>query len=311
MLAETNTRRWITSMSPVVNYDYELQDSTELRLYEKAKSKQWNAKEFIANPETLPDRNPLSLPIESFPLANTSWFEGLSDTVQQEVITDYQGWIVSQFLHGEQFGILTSARISLEASDLKTKLFASIQCVDEGRHLEAYTDLCRRIGIFHPLTESFGEFLDEVIDVSDLDMVHLGLQVLGEGIGLAAFSQIRRGSSSDYITNLYASIMEDEARHVAYGRSHLTQIYSELSKPEMAIREEFVAHSCSLLGDRFQALEVWEKYGLDRKDAEELLSSSTAFRLYKASLFKNIAPVLRDLNLLTPTVSASLRGARK
>ena len=46
-----------------------------------------------------------------------------------------EGLRFNAFLHGEQFGVLTAARIALEADDHESKMFAAVQTVDEARHL--------------------------------------------------------------------------------------------------------------------------------------------------------------------------------
>jgi hypothetical protein len=57
--------------------------------------------------------------------------------------------------------------------------------------------------------------------------------------------------------------MQDEARHVAFGRLALRDYYAQLSPAELADREAFVVEGCYLMRNRFIAREVWERLGFD------------------------------------------------
>lgn len=303
MAIETDaSRTYSLTMSPTATFDYKLAETPLLRLYSKAKDRQWDARTYVDWDEKLDEENPLSLPISTFPLARTHWFRGLSQDAKIEVKREYQGWMVSQFLHGEQFGILLASRIALEASDHDSKLFAAMQAVDEARHLESYIRLSEKIGVRYALSAPFGQFLDELIAAKDLDLVHLGAQIIAEGIGLAAFSQLQGASTSPLVTKLYGRIVEDEARHVAYGRLYLTPLYRSLSSSELRIREEFLIHACGLLNERFRALEVWERFGLDAKDAIKALRKSGTFRIYQKELLKQIVPIVKSIGLWSENV---------
>jgi hypothetical protein len=93
-------------------------------------------------------------------------------------------------------------------------------------------------------------------------MIYLGMQVLVEGLALAAFGVIREITGNKLARRVNAYVMEDEARHVAFGRLALRDVYPQLTEAERAEREEFCAEGCSLMRDRFLADEVWERPGL-------------------------------------------------
>ena len=59
-----------------------------------------------------------------------------------------------------------------------------------------------------------------------------------------------------------AYVMEDEARHVAFGRLSLRDYYPHLTQAERDEREEFLVEACYHMRDRFQAREVYEVKGL-------------------------------------------------
>ena len=56
--------------------------------------------------------------------------------------------------------------------------------------------------------------------------------------------------------------MQDEARHVTFGRLALRDYYPQLTDAERDEREEFCVDACYLMRDRFLGEEVWERIGL-------------------------------------------------
>ncbi len=56
--------------------------------------------------------------------------------------------------------------------------------------------------------------------------------------------------------------MQDESRHVAFGRLALRDYYPQLTQKERNEREEFLLEACYLMRDRFDAVELWKNLGL-------------------------------------------------
>ena len=56
--------------------------------------------------------------------------------------------------------------------------------------------------------------------------------------------------------------MQDEARHVMFGRLALRDYYPQLTQAERDEREEFCVDACYRMRDRFLGEEVWERLGL-------------------------------------------------
>ena len=64
--------------------------------------------------------------------------------------------------------------------------------IDEARHVEVYSRyLHEKIELVYPLNPNLKSLLDDVITDSRWDMTYLGMQVLIEGLALAAFGLIR------------------------------------------------------------------------------------------------------------------------
>ena len=96
--------------------------------------------------------------------------------------------------------------------------------------------------------------------------------------------------------------MQDESRHVAFGRLALRDYYPQLTDKERDEREEFVVEGCYLLRDRFLADEVWECLGLPVDECKEWVDNSEMMRIYRTSLFTRIVPTIRDIGLWGPRI---------
>ena len=82
-------------------------------------------------------------------------------------------------------------------------------------------------------------------------MTYLGMQVLIEGLALAAFQRIRDTAKNTLAGAVNAYVMQDEARHVTFGRLALRDYYPQLSDAERDEREEFVVEALYFMRDRF------------------------------------------------------------
>jgi hypothetical protein len=91
--------------------------------------------------------------------------------------------------------------------------------------------------------------------------------------------------------------MEDEARHVAFGRLALRDYYPQLSQAERDEREEFLVEACYLMRDRFEPVEVWKTLGLPVDECIAHAEASETRALYRAALFSRIVPVVRSIGL--------------
>src|SRR6202035_5459582 len=78
-------------------------------------------------------------------------------------------------------------------------------------------------------------------------------------LALAAFQAIRDKSGNTLAGAVNAYVMQDEARHVSFGRLALRDYYPQLSQAERDEREEFVVEALYFMRDRFNQSEVWER----------------------------------------------------
>jgi hypothetical protein len=156
----------------------------------------------------------------------------------------------------------------------------------------------------YPLSRYLKALLDDVISDSRWDMTYLGMQVLIEGLALAAFGVIRNNAQNPLAKALNAYVMQDEARHVMFGRLALRDYYPQLSDAERGEREDFCIEACYLMRDRFMGDEVWERLDLPPEIAVYVENSET-LREFRNFLFMRIVPILRDIGLWGPKLRAA------
>ncbi|GAB4120402.1 MAG: ferritin-like domain-containing protein [Rhodothalassiaceae bacterium] len=273
-----------------------------LGLYEKGKTKQWNALERIDWSLELDPENPQQLPEQVLPIHDAPCYKALSRARQIEVRCSHQAWTNSQFLHGEQGALLCAAKIVQSVPDLDSKFYAATQVMDEARHVEAYKKLVGKFGIAWPMSKPLESLLEDVLKDDRWDMTYLGMQVVIEGLALAAFAMVRDQAENPLAQQVNAYVMEDEARHVAFGRLALRDYYPELSEKERDEREEFLVEACYLMRDRFEAREVWQTLDLPVAECVAHLQESGTMQQFRNFLFSRIVPIVKDIGLWGPRV---------
>jgi hypothetical protein len=206
-------------------------------------------------------------------------------------------------MHGEQGALMAAARIVQIVPDLDAKFYAATQVMDEARHVEAYARLLHeKFELAYPITPGLKALLEVVLTDRRWDMTYLGMQVLIEGLALAAFQRIRDQAKNPLAASVNAYVMQDEARHVAFGRLALRDYYPQLTETERDEREEFVVEACYHMRDRFNQKELWENLGLPVKEAIEAAMSSQQMAMFRKRLFSRIVPTVKDIGLWGPRV---------
>jgi hypothetical protein len=178
-------------------------------------------------------------------------------------------------MHGEQGALIATAKIVQTVPSYEAKFYAATQVMDEARHVEAYSRLLHeKFKMAYPITSTLAKLLEATITDRRWDMTYLGMQILIEGLALAAFQRIRDNSTNNLCAAVNAYVMQDEARHVAFGRLALREYYPQLTDAERDEREEFVVEACYHMRDRFNQKEVWENLDLPVQECIAAVDSS-------------------------------------
>lgn len=282
-------------------WKYETQKQDMRNLYEKAKREQWNAT--LELPwSTSVDPEGENLPDMMMPIYGTHLWNRLDGHGIKELRHESFAWVLSQFLHGEQGALLATAQLALAVPWADAKFYAATQVMDEARHVEVYDRYLReKLGIVYPVNLHLKQLLDAILTDPRWDMKYLGMQILVEGLALAAFKYIHLFSSEPLIKELTHYVMRDEARHVAFGVISLRDFYqTEMNERERRERQEFTYEACVLMRDRFLAREVWEKLGMPADECCELALHSVSMQEFRKILFSRIVPNVKRLGLLDP-----------
>jgi hypothetical protein len=293
-----------TAYRALFNWEYKFERPELVNLYEKGKKLQWNASTDIdwsidVDPERVRPENMAAFDAVLNPP------EKLDVKMRQRMRHHFDAWMLSQFMHGEQGALLATARLVEAVPWTEAKFYAANQVADEARHVEVYRRyLTEKLGLSYPVNPHLRTLLQQILSESRWDMVYLGMQIMIEGLALAAFGFMRFTQVEEpLIQQITSYVMRDEARHVAFGVLSLEGLYTrELSSTELKEREEFVIEATVLMRDRLLMEEVWERIGLDPK-VWLPWSLNTPFMVgFRQLLFSKIVPNLKRLGLLTPRV---------
>ncbi|AEW96504.1 MULTISPECIES: ferritin-like domain-containing protein [Streptomycetaceae] len=269
-----------------------------LALYQKGKDKQWDGARRIDWDLEVDPYDPLGVPDRNLAVYDTPYWSRMSERDKRDLRRHYAAWQFSQFLHGEQGAMVCAARIVESVPDLDAKFYSATQTMDEARHAEIYARfLHEKVGLLYPVNDQLQTLLGDTLRDSRWDMPFLGMQVLIEGLALAAFGMLRDTTDKPLPKQILAYVMQDEARHVAFGRMALRDHYQQLTDAERREREEFVIEGCYLMRDRLRGAEILENFGIPRKDAEQLTENSEYLRLFRKLLFSRIVPCVKDIGL--------------
>ena len=292
----------------IFTWDYEKGRRPALnKLYEKAKTAQWNGETDLPW-DTEVDQ-------EAVVLANAGAKDGgfmagtvdLTGTVFEswdekqwiQLGVESQNWMLSQFMHGEQGALVCTAKIVETVPWIDAKYYASTQVMDEARHVEVFAKyLDTKLSGHYPINAHLKMLLDDIVEDSRWDMTFLGMQIMVEGLALAAFGFIHAMTQEPLLKQLLRYVMSDEARHVAFGVLSLKEYYDGLDGAEILERQEFAFEAAVRMRDRFLQQEVWERLGIDSKEAVQAVMLSPERQLFQQMLFSKIVPNCKKLGLL-------------
>ncbi|MEY3259052.1 MAG: hypothetical protein RLZZ16_1056 [Actinomycetota bacterium] len=289
----------------IFTWDYSLARPQLRKLYEKAKVGQWNATTDIPW-ETDVDIEK-SIAADQEILGNgidPSWYAGTKlekwgDKEWLEFGIQGRKWTLSQFLHGEQGALICTAKITETVPWYDAKLYASTQVVDEARHVEVFARyLDEKLGGGYQVNTHLGMLLDDIVNDSRWDLTYLGMQIMVEGLALAAFGYLHQLTTEPLLKHLLRYVMSDEARHVAFGVLSLKEVYDGMSDAEMKDRQEFAYEASIRMRDRFLQQEVWHHMGVDPKTVVPLMINDPGRKFFQQLLFSKIVPNCKKLGLL-------------
>jgi hypothetical protein len=274
-------------------------------LYEKAKREQWNGTTQLAwDTDVDPERG--ILPDVINPLAGYAPFERLNDREKHRLRHAQVALQLSQFLHGEQGALIVASQLVGAVPWIDAKYYAGTQTMDEARHVEVFSRYLReKLEWQWPVNESLKELLDATIKDARWDFKYLGMQIIIEGLAMAAFGNLYQLTHEPLLKELVRYVMKDESRHVAFGMLSLAEFYRDMSAGEMTDREDFIIYACELMRNRLVGDQLAIAMGWDRDELKDVILASPPALMFRRMLFARVVPNLKRLGLLTPRVRAA------
>ena len=288
----------------IFTWDYEKGQRPALnKLYEKAKHSQWNGETDLpwdTEVDLLKNAELQRLQFADMRGDLTgSPFENFTDEQFNDFSIESDNWTLSQFMHGEQGALLCTAKIVETVPWIDAKYYAATQVMDEARHVEVFAKyLDEKHEGHYPINAHLKMLLDDIINDSRWDMTYLGMQIMVEGLALAAFGFMQQMTPDPLLKQLLRYVMADEARHVAFGVLSLKEFYDGLSTPEIRERQEFAFEAAIRMRDRFLQQEVWERMEINPRDVLPLVQADPGRQLFQQMLFSKIVPNCRKLGLI-------------
>ncbi len=296
----------------IFTWDYERSRVPLMKLYEKAKTSMWNGETDLdwsieVDNEKLARENPLTPSVEAIAALGIDLSGTVLATWNNDDWVAFEieriNWSLSQFMHGEQGALICTAKIVETVPWIDAKYYAATQVMDEARHVEVFAKyLDTKLDGHYAINHHLRMLLDDIVDDSRWDMTYLGMQIMVEGLALAAFGMAHQTTGDPLLKQLLRYVMSDEARHVAFGVLTLKEYYEGLTSAELLDRQEFAFEAAVRMRDRFLQQEVWERLGVPVRDAIRVFKQDDPEIKnqdpFQQLLFSKIVPNCKKLGLL-------------
>ena len=230
-----------TPLTGTYNWDYSVQDNRIAKLYELGKKLNWNVSMDIDWDRPL---------VESEDIPQMFWdeyppYKKLSIEQKREFLRHRGASQFSQFLHGEQGALLVASQLVSCAPTYQAKLYAASQAFDEARHVEAFTKyIQKRSKLMYPVGSGLKSLLDKILTDERWDLKLIGMQIIIEGLALAAFNTAKAVTPDPVLRDILHLIIRDEARHVTFGVNYLEDFIENLTEEEREDRAMFAYEAC-------------------------------------------------------------------
>ena len=306
-------RRVTYQLETLWDYDYVPTHDELATLYETAKKNQWNGSTAIDWTRPVGTEGPVLNVQMAF--QGTQFYSRLTDEEKKEVEIRVSAWRLSQFLHGEQGALVVCGQLVNSIPELDAKLYASTQVVDEGRHVEVFEKYVKKLHKIYPVDLLLKGLIDEILATNLWELKLLGMQMLIEGLAIAAFNLMRKQTGDPTLAALLDYVLQDEGRHVNFGYFALRRSIPTMDPSKRELLEDFTFRACDVMYARdertgFQSIKsVWAEMGWDG-DAiwRDSVTNSPTVKAFNSFLFRdNLMPRLERLGLISERIAPRYR----
>ena len=289
-----------TPLTGAYNWDYTHQDNRIKKLYELGKELNWNVEVDVDW------SRPFEPMTEATPIFWDDYapYQRLSDERKVEFLNHRMAWSQSQFLHGEQGALLVASQLTSCAPTYNAKLYAASQTFDEARHVEAFNKYIQtRTKMMYPIGNALKSILDKILTDPRWDLKFIGMQIIIEGLALAAFQMLKSITKDPLLKQLLHYVIRDEARHVTFGINYLEDFVKTLSPEEIQDRAEFAYEACVISRERLINTKAEQKYlKMTAEEARDFQMQTSSFEMFRNFLFSRVIPNLSRIGLLTDEI---------
>jgi hypothetical protein len=306
-------RRVSSRLDTLWDFDYEPTHRELESLYETAKKNQWNGSTAIDWSRPIGEEGPVLNIAMAF--GGTHFFERFTAAEKKEAEIRVSSWRLSQFLHGEQGALLVASQLVNPMPELDSKKYASTQVVDESRHVEVFERYVKKLHKVYPVDALLKGLIDEILSSEAWELKLLGMQMLIEGLAIAAFNVMHKQTGDPTLRDVLDKVLQDEGRHVNFGYFALKRAIPGMEPGKRELLEDFALKACDAMYARdertgFQSIKrVWEEMGLDGDETwRDSILNSPSVKVFNRFLFTEVLiPRLDRLGLMSGRVEPRYR----
>jgi hypothetical protein len=302
-----------TPLTGAYNWDYRLQDDRIHKLYELGKQLNWDASIDIDWTQTPDYAHRAAVTDEQRKQVQenraNALFKGFApwEAMDADAVIRWMrhqhSWAISQFLHGEQGALLVASQLVSCAPSFGAKLYAASQTFDEARHVEVFNRyLQNKVGFTYPISRSLKLLLDKILTDARWDLKFIGMQIIIEGLALAAFNTIQQSTQDPVLRDIVHLVIRDEARHVTFGVNYLEEFVKTLSAEELEERAQFAYEACVVMRTRLIPTDVYREFGWPVEEAAAIATGGEHRQRFRNMIFARVVPNLKRIGLLTDAI---------
>ncbi|MBW2448124.1 MAG: ferritin-like domain-containing protein [Deltaproteobacteria bacterium] len=229
-------------------FDYEIGIEKLRNLYSKSKQRQWDAEVDIDWSQPVDPSKPI-IDEGQFMFDRLSVIKKLSPSKREEFTAHMSCHLLSQFLHGEQGAMMTAAALTHAVPDYEGKLYAATQTMDEARHVEVYERYINKLAVIYPISPWLKSLIDVTLQADHWVKIAIGMNMVVEGLALGAFHNMRRATTCELLRSITNNVLQDEARHVAFGNVYVGETIKEMDDDEREDIAGFAFEAVKLMSD--------------------------------------------------------------
>jgi hypothetical protein len=302
-LADDRAMVDLSAISPVFGVSSQIQDVRHPRLvelYETGKRQQWNATTDLKwttcsqLDSVLPDDSYFALAsFDGSPLAK------YGRPMWNMFRSEFQCWMISQFLPGEKAAMIAAARVLEVIPDPDARYCLASQVIDEARHIEVFSRYLREnVPAPYTVSPSLARLLRDTLNDSRWDVTVLGMHIMVEALAMAALRLADRTFHDNLIRQICRLVARDEVRHVSVGILSLQSIYADMTEAELRERREFVLEALNLVSRRFLLEEIWERMGVDHDQGIAFAKTNELMIKYRQAICTKVVSGLVSIGLM-------------